>query len=165
MYKTKSKLVVALYPNKIGFGYCVMENPRKLIDYGSIKITPINNKKVMFRIKKLVDFMLPSFIILQNPNGKHNRTGKRTQRLIGTTKQYAKENNLKLVQYSRDDIRNVFEQFGKKSKYEISHFLVTEFKELKVRAPKIRKVWEGEEHRMAVFDALSLAITHYYLNE
>jgi hypothetical protein len=62
-------------------------------------------------------------------------------------------------------MRDVFEQFGAKSKYEIANKIVTWFPQLVSRAPKIRKPWMDEDYNMGIFDALALAITHKYLTE
>ena len=78
---------------------------------------------------------------------------------------YAVEEGLPVVKYSRDQIREVFEQFGAVTKYEIAQLLLTEFKELEQRTPRKRTLWVAEDRNMAIFDALSLAMTWFYLNE
>ena len=77
----------------------------------------------------------------------------------------ANAEKLKVILYSRDQIRDVFEQFGAVTKYEISKVLLTEFKKLELREPKKRKTWESESHNMPIFDALSLALTWYWLTD
>lgn len=130
MKKNKSNLVFSVYPNSSGFGFVYMGNPRKLIDFGSVRINPISNRKVLERIKKSVEYFQPLVLIVQDPKGKTSRTGKRVKQLIKKIVTYATEKNLTVVQYSRDQVRDVFEQFGVVTKYEISQLLVTEFKEL-----------------------------------
>lgn len=154
----------AIYPNANGFGFVYMENPRKLIEYGSVRINPISNRKILERIEKSIEYFRPSIVIVLNPNGNTSRNGTRTRKLINKILFYAEEEKLPVVQYSRDQIRDIFEQFGVVTKYEISQFLLTEFTELEPKRPRERKLWISEDRNMAIFDALSLALTWYYIN-
>ncbi|MBK8243303.1 MAG: hypothetical protein IPK88_07750 [Saprospiraceae bacterium] len=161
----RKNIVYALYPNANGFGFVYLENPRKLLDYGAVRINPISNRKVLERIKRSFDYLRPSIVIIQDPNGIASRSGRRVHRLMDKIIAMANEEKLKVVMYSRDQIREVFEQFGAVTKYEIAKVLLTEFKELGLREPKKRKTWESESHNMPIFDALSLALTWFWLNE
>ncbi|MBK8245344.1 MAG: hypothetical protein IPK88_18100 [Saprospiraceae bacterium] len=161
----RKNIVYALYPNANGFGFVYLENPRKLLDYGSVRINPISNRKVLERIKRSLDYLRPYLVIIQDPEGKASRVGRRVRRLIDKIIVLATEENLKIVQYSRDQVRDVFEQFGAVTKYEIAKVLLTEFKELELREPKKRKTWQSESHNMPIFDALSLALTYYWVEE
>jgi len=162
--KKKNNIVFSIYPNANGFGFVYMQNPRKLIDYGTVRINPISNRKAMERIKESLEYLRPSIVIVQDPKGRFSRTGKRVSRLIKKIIAHADEAEFAVVQYSRDQIRDVFEQFGASTKYEISQLLLTEFKELELKSPKKRKLWTSEDRNMAIFDALSLALTWYYIN-
>lgn len=162
--KLKPNVVYAIYPNANGFGFVYMENARKLIEYGSVRINPISNRKILDRIKKSIAYFRPTILVLTDPNGKSSRTGKRTRRLIQNIITYAESEKLPVEQYSRDQVRDVFEGFGVVTKYEISQFLLTEFKELEPKKPRERKLWISEDRNMGIFDALSLALSWFYLN-
>lgn len=161
----KNKIVFAIYPNANGFGFVYMENARKLIDFGAVRINPISNHKVLERIKKSFDYFRPTLVISLDPDGNSSRTGNRIKKLIQKIVVYAEEEKLPVVQYSRDQIRDVFEQFGVVTKYEISQCLLTEFKELETRKPRERKLWTSEDRNMAIFDALSLAMTLFWIKD
>jgi hypothetical protein len=162
--KRKNKIVFSIYPNANGFGFVYMENPRELLDFGSIRINPVTNRKTLSRIKQALEYLRPSIVIVLDPKGKVSRTGKRVRQLIKNILVHARDADLKVMQYSRDQIREVFEQFGAVTKYEISQILLTEFKELELKMPKRRKLWTSEDRNMAIFDALSLAVTWFYHN-
>ena len=164
MQKTNN-IVFSFYPNANGFGFVDMDSPRKLLDFGAVRINPISNRKVIERIKRAFDYFRPSIVIVLDPEGKTSRTGNRVRRLITRIVAYAEEEKLSVVQYSRDQIKDVFEQFGATTKYDISQVLLKEFKELETRKPKRRELWTSEDHHMAIFDALSLALTWFYLND
>lgn len=163
--KKKSKVVFAVYPNANGYGFVYMDSPRKLLDYGAVRINPISNRRVMERIKRSVDYFRPSIVIVQDPDGKSSRTGRRVRQLIEKIIAYAAELNLPVVQYSRDQIKEVFEQFGAVTKYEIAQVLLKEFKELTLKAPQQRKLWTSEHRYMSIYDSLSLTMTWFYLND
>ena len=84
------------------------------------------------------------------------------KKLIKKVVDHAKSENLEVYQYSRDQIRFVFEQMGAKTKYEIAELIAPQFKELKDKVPTIRKLWEGESRYMVIFDALSVILVHDY---
>jgi hypothetical protein len=102
--------------------------------------------------------------ILLDPDAKSSRTGYRIRNLISQITDLSKQENLQVDNISRDQIREVFENFGVSTKFEISQWLLTEFKELETRRPRERKLWTSEDRNMAIFDALSLALTWFYRN-
>lgn len=163
--ETLKKMLCAIYPTAYGYGYVYMENPRTLIDYGSVRVSPINNRRMLKRIKKTFSFIKPEVVILLNPEGLSSRTGYRIRKLVDRIKELCTEEKMNVYFISRDQIRDVFEQFGAKTKYEISKVLVSEFTELDSKLPTKRTAWDAEDRRMAIFDALSLAESWYYLNE
>ncbi len=159
----KPKIVYAIYPNANGFGFVYMNNPRKLLDFGVVRINPICNFRILEKIKSSISYFKPAILILLDPDGKSSRTGNRIKKLIDKISVYAQSENLQISQISRDQIRDVFENFGVSTKFEISQWLLTEFKELETRKPRERKLWTSEDRNMAVFDALSLAMTWYWI--
>ncbi|MBK7182133.1 MAG: hypothetical protein IPH89_03970 [Bacteroidetes bacterium] len=159
------KIICAIYPNANGFGYVYMESARKLIDFGIVQINPISNRKVLERIKKCFDYFRPTLVIALDPDGKSSRVGRRTRKLINKIIKYAESEKLPVDQFTRDQIRDVFESFGKLRKYKIAKFLLTEFTELEPKRPRERKLWMSEDRNMAIFDALSLGVTWFYLND
>lgn len=165
--QVKTNIVCAIYPNANGYGFVFLENVeigRKLIEYGSVRINPICNRKILERIKKSIDYFRPTIVILLDPEGKTSRVGKRNKNLMKDIIAYAESEKLQVFQYSRDQIRDVFEMFGVVTKYEISKRLLTEFTELEPMRPRERKLWTSEDRNMAIFDALSLALTWFYIN-
>src|SRR5690349_21386795 len=131
--QASSKIVFAIYPNANGFGYVFLESARKLLDFGVFRVNPISNQIVLKRIREMFSYMQPSLVIVQDPEGKSSRTGKRVRNLIGNIISLAGESNLEVSKFTRDQIRDVFEQFGVKTKHEISQILIKEFKELELK--------------------------------
>lgn len=159
------KIVFAIYPNANGFGYVYLSSPRRLIDYGIVRTNPISNSKLLKNIGKMIRYFRPSLVIVPNPDGASSRMGNRTQNLVEQIKKLAIKEMLPVENYSRDQIRDVFAQFGIMTKYEIAERLIQEFIELKDKLPRKRKLWTSEDRNMAIFDALSLGLVWFYLND
>lgn len=160
----KINIILAIYPNANGFGFAYLENARKQVGFGSVRYNPVDNKSIMVRIKKMIEEFPPTQLVLLNPEGKFSRTGFRTKQLIKEIISFAESEKLPVSQYTRDQIRDVFSP-KHVTKYQIAEHLLTEFKELETYRPKERKLWMPEDRNMAIFDALSLALTRYYLND
>jgi hypothetical protein len=156
------KAVLAIFPNTTGFGYVVMTGARELTDYGAVRVRPVSNQVSIERIQKIIKFVQPVLVVLQDPDGKAGRTGKRVKNLILEIVKYVQDQGLTVNQYSRDQIRIVFENFGAVTKYEIMKVLLSEFSHLNHIVPPKRKLWMSEDRNMAVFDALSLLTCYYY---
>jgi len=62
--------------------------------------------------------------------------------------------------YSRGAVRGVFASAGAFTKDAIAREIASRFPELHPRVPKPRAIWESEDARMSIFDALAFALTH-----
>lgn len=159
-----SNVILSLYPNAKGLGYVCADMPHKLIDYGMITIRPFGSRRVLDRIEKFLDFFQPKLLVVRNcksESDSRRKARKVTEKIVAL----AKEKKLPVYEYTREQIRFVFEQFSATSKYEIAMKIIEWFPELKDRSPKIRKVWMDEDYNMGIFDAFSLINTHQYLDE
>ncbi len=165
MEKENLPLTFAIYPNTKGFGYAILEGPQKLLDHNMVVVSPVSNTKLLERIKKTLAFYKPKIVILQDPDCKLSRAGKRVRRLIDEIVECAEDMQLEVHKYSREKIRAVFAQFKASTKHEIAQVITNGLPELKHKKPTARKIWMNEHHYMGVFDAISLAYAHYYLSE
>lgn len=165
--KNTSKVVLAVFANGRGFGLAVMKDALTVIDAYNVTIRkyPISNKQVLERIKEKISYYLPSVVVLEEPKGYGSRKSKRVQELIQKIASFTQSKGLEVHQYSRNDIRFVFSAFNAHSKYEIATIISDNIPELKAKLPEKRKSHEAESYAISIFDAVSLAITHYYKSE
>jgi len=163
--KEETIIVLAIYPNPRGFGYVCIENANKLLDSGVVRVRPLNNDRILARIKRYVEYFRPALVVVRDCTHLTSPRVARIQSLIEDVAQHATEQNIPVYRYTRQQIRDVFEVFEATTKYEIAHRIVPWFPELAHRAPQIRDDWKDEEYHMGVFDAMALAITHRYLTE
>lgn len=163
MINEKSKFL-SLYPTSRCVGHVTLEWPATFIDCGTFCVRPLCNAKLLKGIKKSIQYFEPAILIIRDYDTATFK-GKRAKYLIDEVERYANEINTPIYKYSRQQVRDVFEQFGAKTKYEIVQKLLVWYPELAWRVPKARKAWEDENPNMAVFDALALTVTHKYLTE
>lgn len=158
------KTVLAFYPASKGIGFACVDIPQSLLDAGIISIKPFSHQKATERLKKYIEFFRPKIVILRDESSVCN-SSTRIQALICAVRDFAKEQQIPRFEYSREQIRQTFEQFGATRKYDIALKITEWFPELADRTPKIRGKWRDEDYNMALFDAISLAVTHEYLGE
>ena len=160
-------LTLAIYPNAVGFGYAVMLNPRNPVDVGVSKVCPINNSVCLKRIRLLIEKFQPQAVIVQELEGKYSRKSPRVRRLIKDIRRLAKNSRVKVFTYSREQIKFVFSEFDQdaSSKFQIAHVIGKYLPELAYRLTQYRQPWMAEDYNMGMFDAVSLAITHFYIEE
>jgi len=158
-------IVLSLYPNSRGLGYVCLESPQLLKESGVLTIRPIFNGKILERIIKFVNFFKPEIIVVKDYGLGHSRQSKRGVELVESIAKYAEEIKVPVYRYTRQQMRDVFEQFEATSKYEIAKKIVSWFPQLESHTPRIRKPWMAEDYYMGEFDAIALAVTHQYLTE
>lgn len=159
----KHEKILVIYANPSGFGFVVMEGPLTVLDKGIVRIRPIDNKKLLERIRILIKEHEPRAIVTEDITQSKYHKAPRTKQFLTSVRSMAKRKNIKSVSYSRDDIRNVFEIWKARSKFEIAEVIsqnLDSFKHLLYDKPKYPK---GEPYIVGVFDAASLGITHYYV--
>jgi hypothetical protein len=160
---TDTKLTLVLYPNTHGIAYVLCENPKKIIDFGLKTISRKEYVKWVRKAKELIDFGQPELVLLMDRPPA--TLSKRTHLLLLEIEKMALEARLSVIKITRERIRNVFQEFKTKTKYEIARTIVNWYPQLKSRMPYERKDWLAEHYQMGVFDAFSLMITHYYYKD
>jgi len=156
------ELCLTLYPNAKGKGYVISESPKELVNYGVSKVRPIH-KDFIKRLQKFLTQYRPTLIILRDYNPQDYRISKRIKKVLNNFKDLAQQNDIPVHSYNREQIKEVFEMFGKTNKYGISKSIANFYPELQHRMPNLRKNCDSEHYQMAVFDAFSLMLTHYYI--
>jgi len=161
--KPINKTILALFPNRWGIGYAIFNTPKDLVDFGIGYVQPVNNKRSIARVKKYLDYFKPDIVLIRNIPSSSIKKCKRTNKLISAISKIVQSEGLSIHQYSRSQIKDVFQQFDVSSKFEISKKIIEWFPYLESRAIPKRKKWMTENSNMGVFDAISLGITHFYL--
>lgn len=156
------EVVLALYPNKRGIGFAVLNGPEELIEYGQRHISPLSMCNSLKRVREYLNYYEPTVVLLRADHEVYLKS-ERVKKLIHLISKESRKEGREVHQYSRRQIRETFSSFKAKSKYAISRKLIEWFPKLESYAMPYRKQWMSEHHNVGIFDALALAITHYYL--
>jgi len=70
--------------------------------------------------------------------------------------------NVAIRKIPQSKVKWVFRTFHAQSKYEIACAISQQLPEMAPWLPKQRKLWTGEDYRMAAFNAAALALTYLY---
>lgn len=159
----KSNVVLAIYPHGKGIAYACMSTPKKVIESGQYFFHPICNRRCRSRAQYVLDHFQPDIVVLEDSESNISFKRARIIKLLQHVKQDAEKLNLRVVQYKREQIRDVFSEFGAITKNEIATKIAEWLPEYTDRVPKVRDIGGSESHTMWEFDAISLAYTHFYL--
>ncbi|HAQ69849.1 MAG TPA: hypothetical protein DCR48_02635 [Flavobacteriales bacterium] len=161
----KQPITMILYPNNVGLAYVICQGMKDVIDEGIQKIAPYSDKKVMRHIRYYLDYAQPDIVILRDHHNEHAQFSVKRKKIMKKIEETARAKNLQVHQYTRKQIKQVFEQFGGKSKFAIARQIASWYPHLKLKLPRYRRLQDSEHYQMGVFDSYALMITHYYLND
>jgi len=156
------KRMIAIHPNTLGFGYVVLNEKGEILDYGIIAVRPVSNRKCLDRIHEMILYYQPNILILEDY--KNSNKSERVKKLLKDIYYYGQD-SIRIFKYSKEQVRNTFEVFGARNKFEISRKISEVYPQLKSKLPEKRKTWEPENYYQGIFDSMSLVLTHQYLIE
>ena len=158
-------VILALSPSVHGCGYAVFENALTPLECGVMRIHPLTSESQFKRISEALDFYDPMIVIMEASEDTRSRRSLRVRRLIRKAVKFAQNRQLKVYQYTREQMWEVFEQYHAYTKYEIAKVIVNAFPAFAKHLPPKRKIKDGEHYRTGMFDAMALGLTHYYITE
>lgn len=155
--------VIAFSPASPCVGYAVFEGPGEIVDWGILRVPSKDTRKRLKRIRSLIDWFAPDTIVVENCAGQGSRRGLRVRRQIDAIARLGMGERIPVRSYSRQTIRQCFSRFQARGKDAIARVIAREFPEIESRLPKARRPWTPEDPRMTMFEASSLALTHFYI--
>ena len=160
MNQTASKqiriLAIALSAN--GFGYCVMEN-HGMLESGKKRARGNKNIQSVSKIEKLMKQFLPSILVLQDVKATGCRRAPRIKALHQQVIGLAAKQKCKVALITKEKSRITLLGDVKGTKHEMAEFLAQKYPvELAGKLPPKRRLWETEDSRMDIFDAVALAV-------
>ena len=155
-------MVLAVFPSTQGFGFVVFEGSRALVEWG-VRHVKGKNKNVVAaaEVSALISEFKPDIFVTEDYAGDESHRRPRIRSLIRMMCRRAKARPIEVRQFSRGEIRVCFAPFGARTKHEIGQRIVVWFPELKPLLPKKRRAWMSENPRMAIYDAIALAMCHF----
>lgn len=157
-----TKRILAIDLTSRGFGFAVMEGPFRLIDWGVKQPRPYDQKRCVAYVEELVSQYRPHAMILEDCSKKRPKRSPRVTRLFNGMARRMDTIRLPLKYFTWKAVKMAFNPARSITKYEISRAIATLLPVLVNRLPPIRKPWMSEDYRMAIFDAVALALTFYH---
>ena len=150
--------IISIYPNTMGFGFVVLNDKGEILDFGVVSYRPVSSERCLNRIKEVVSYYQPNICILEDYKNSHKSM--RIKNLIDKISDHMKD-SAKIFKYSRVQIRDTFEVFGARNKYEISQKVCEVYPQFISKLPEKRKAWEPENYYQGIFDAVSLVLVFF----
>jgi len=153
--------ILAIAPCVQGIGFIVFNGPQMPIDWG-VKWTRVEKNALgVAKIAELIDRYQPEMVVLEDPHGEGSRRAKRIEDLLDDIASMVRRRNIAIARYSRAQVRRHFAGDGNATKYRIAKAIAQYLPDLAPRLPAERKIWLPEHANMSLFDAASLALTHF----
>lgn len=157
-------LAVDLRSGKLGFA--VFEGPATLLDFGerayARKVGPLK-AAARRKFDKLLGLHSPSGIVIRLPSSQSDKRDRRTKIAVRILREEARRRSIPLLSLSRKKVKKFFLTQGLTTKHHIATHLAKGFTDLAWKLPGKRKLWQGEQHQMAVFDAVATGVAHFSL--
>jgi hypothetical protein len=144
--------ILALDPASRGLGYVVVEGPDALIEWGFRNVRGNKDVQRSAFVGAVLARYKPDVLVPEEYVG-HQRSP-RIQRLTDAFAKLALDCGTQVYRIPRRSVRATLLA---KNKYAIADKLATRFPELKRYCPPRRKLWQTEDPRINIFDALAIA--------
>jgi hypothetical protein len=153
--------ILAIDPIHKGFGYAVFEPPLNLVASGLARVEGDKQTGAVAHFEKFLTDFRPNAVVLEDVKAPGSRRRHRVRGLIDTFARLAADRGLTVATVSRKAVIECFSSPEERAtKYKIAKWLSEAFPVLAPKLPLPRKLWESENERMAIFDALALAVTY-----
>ena len=150
--------ILAIDPSSRGFGFALLEGEKTLVEWGVKYVEENKNNNCLVRVRKLISDHQPEVIALPDCSKEPQRCA-RIRILVRRIAALAARHNVKVVQLSREQVKQCFSPDGQITKYGIAEIIANRFhQELGHRLPPKRKLWKSEDSRMDIFDAVALGL-------
>ena len=161
MKNPKHQVVVAIYPTSRGMGYCVFDTPRTLLDWGRSQYLLCPTTATLNKLGVLIDLYQPEVIVLEDTSADTSRRRDRIKKRITKITEYALSKQVPVRHISPGEMKQAFPVANKDVR---AKDIVQVLPELESYLPPKRRAWDSIHPRMQIFDAVSLALTFFYLD-
>lgn len=151
-----------IYPCTRGFSYAVMLSPLEVIEVSLVSPKQYNSDKLFKCFLNIYEKHQPLTLIFENNNSKYSRKGKRSKNLQNRIRKWANKKDIPFRTYSRNDIRQTFDRWYAKTKFDIAQVLLKNISMLIPYSYAPRKYPQREHNYESIFSAVSLGVTHYF---
>jgi hypothetical protein len=156
--------VIALDLRPRQFGFAIMEGPRRLLDWGVKRYRTHGNAAhiIQKRISRLLTLFAPTAVILEFAPSREPGDPRR-QLVLEVIQTEVLRRAIDLVLISKNDVRDILGGGERVTKLQLATDAALIFPELSWKLPRERKPWQSQQHNIAAFTAISLALAYWKL--
>lgn len=160
MSEKQPSVVLAFYPHARGFAYTLFLGPNRPIDCGMTDVRAKQDlNSIARRLERLLDRTQPEVLVLREiPKP---REDKRSGRILEAMFDCGQRRGLPIIAISRMEIRQAFAHLRAPTRLAIANEITRNMPLLVGFVPPGRKIWNGEDRRMGLFDAVALALAFF----
>lgn len=151
---TSNKRILGIDPCPRGFGFAVFDMPEFLCDWGVARVFSKDAEAYVVRVTAMITRYSPDVVAVPDPA---DFKGKAILRKLvkALTIRSSRRPIVRIV--SKVCVQNTFPPENR-TKYHRAVLISRALPELEALLPRPRKIWESEDARMNIFDALSLIL-------
>lgn len=153
----QSRRILAIEPSTRGFGYVVLEEPKRLVDWGLKEVKGEKNVRCLCQVRHLLKLYKPDIVAVENIT-RNSRRCKRVRELIQYIHQQGQRSHVTTKAVGEFDFHKSYGLSECSTSYDIAKMLAKQFDEVADRLPPPRKPWDGLHQNMAIFGAIQLAL-------
>src|SRR5205814_2322241 len=125
-----------------GFGFAVMDEKEKLVDWGVKSVKGDKNTRSLSHVANLIEHYRPNTIVLEDSRSPGTRRNSRIHALIRDIVVMAQGETIEVKQFPRKQLRSGFFSNGRGTKHALAEQLASRFPdELACRLPRKRRPW------------------------
>lgn len=155
--RSRRRRVLAIDPTHRGFGYVVLEEPDRLVDWGLCQQRSGQGSDGVRRVRDLVRRLSPDVLVIEDTRCGRCRRNERVRDFLDRVAA-ATISDVRLCRVAAATVRARFAALGAKNKDAVARILAAQFPELALSLPPPRKPWKSEDERMAIYDAGAFAM-------
>ena len=152
--------LLALDPCHRGVGFVVLDPGSRLVDWGVYRVSNNSHEAAAAVVCTLIERYRPRNIVVECMESSTTRRGARAKALIRAVVKASGISGIPVSRYTIPQVYAVFARWKVRKKAARAMLLSAEFPALRMYRPPHRRPWMSEDPRMAIFDALSFAVTH-----
>ena len=163
---TPTGRVLAITPSSKGFGFAVLEEPVRLVDWGVKSVSKNKNAQSIVKVQELITLYTPQLLAVPDDLDIKSRRSERVRQLIRDIIQVAEKSGVEVHKSAQEEVREHFFNARPATRHDVATFVAKAFPgELGPHLPPKRQFWMSEDYRMNIFSAVALAITSQWNQE
>lgn len=154
--------VLGIYPTSRGMGWAVFEGPFKVVEFDLLISFKNKNPTCLRKVEQLLGRFMPETVVVETFNlGKADRNTRIYDLRLSIVSLVVAHGHT-LGVFNRAQVREALDVGVGGTRQETADAVARRVPALAHRLPKPRRHGDGEDKRLAMFNAAALVLTHYH---